>query len=97
MLCCRKLPLPSRIRLLECCVWSVLLYGVETWTVSQISKKRLDAFELWAMRRLMRISWTERMPNERAMTLVGVRRELIQLIQKLKLRYAEHLIRHDSL
>ena len=65
--------------------------------MSQISKKRLDAFELWAMRRLMRISWTERMPNERAMTLAGVLRELIQLIQKLKLRYAGHLIRHDSL
>ena len=65
--------------------------------MSQISKKRLEAFEMWAMCRLMRISWTERMSNERVMTLAGVRRELIQLIQKQKLQYFGHLMRHDSL
>ena len=48
------------------------------------------------MRRVMRISWTERMPNERVMTLAGVRRELIQLIKKQKLRYFGHLMRHNS-
>ena len=97
VLCSRKLPLPSRVRLLKCYVWATLLYGVETWTVSQTSKKRLDAFEMWALRRLLRISWTERMSNDRVLTLAGVRRELIQLIQKQKLRYFGHLIRHDSL
>ena len=65
--------------------------------MSQTSKKRLEAFEMWALRRLLRISWTERMSNDRVLTLAGVRRELIQLIQKQKLRYFGHLIRHDSL
>ena len=46
--CCRKLPLPSRIRLLKCYVWSSLLYHVETWTLSKISKKRLEVREMWA-------------------------------------------------
>ena len=61
--------------------------------MSQTSKKQLEAFEMWALR----ISWTERMSNDRVLTLAGVRRELIQLIQKQKLRYFGHLIRHDSL
>ena len=56
VLCCRKLPLPSRFMLLKCYVWPILLYGVETWTVSQLSKKRLEAFETWKIRRLLRIS-----------------------------------------
>ena len=72
VLCCPKLPLPSRIRLLKCYVWSVVFYGEETWSVNQISKKRLETFEMWAMCRVMRISWTERMSNERVMTLAGV-------------------------
>ena len=65
--------------------------------MSQIRKKRLEACETWAMRRLMGTSWTERMSNERVMRLVGVRRELIQLIQKQKLQDFGHLMRHDSL
>ena len=65
--------------------------------MSQTSKKRLEAFEMWALRRLLRISWTECMSSDRVLTLAGVRRELIQLIQKQKLRYFGHLIRHDSL
>ena len=87
VLCCRKLPLPSRFRLLKCYVWPILLYGVETWTVSQLSKKRLEAFEMWTIRRLLRISWAERISNERVLTLAAVQKELLHSIQKQKLRY----------
>ena len=97
VLCCRKLPLPSRFRLLKCYVWPILLYGVETWSVSQLSKKRLEAFEMWTIRRLMRISWTERVANERVLALAAVQRELLHSVQKQKLRYFGHLMRHDSL
>ena len=64
--------------------------------MSQISKKWLEAFEMWPMRRLKRISWTECMSNKRVMTLAGVRRELTQSIQKQKLGYFGHLMRHNS-
>ena len=96
VLCCRKLHLSSRIRLLKCYVWSVLLYGVETWTVNQSSIKRLEAFEMWTIRRMMRISWTEHMSNESVLALAGVRRVLIQTIQKRKLSYFGHVMRHNS-
>ena len=75
-------------------MWSILLHGVETRTVSQISIIRLEAFEMWTMRRLMRISWKDRMSNERVMTSGSVRRKLIQ---EQKLWYFGHLMRHDSL
>ena len=61
----------------KCYVCPILLNGVETWTASQVSKKRLEVFAMWAMRRLMRI---ERISNERVMMLAGVRRELMKLI-----------------
>ena len=71
---------------LQCIVdWSVILYDIETRTVDRISKKLLEAFEMWALRRFMRFSWTECMSNERVMKLAGVRRESIQLIQEQKL------------
>ena len=59
VLCCRRLPLTSRLRLLKCYVWSTLLYGVETWTESKTSENRLNAFEMWSLRRMMRVSWIE--------------------------------------
>ena len=80
--CCRKLHLSSRIHLLICNVWSVLLYAEETWTVSKSCIKRLEAFELWTFRRMMRISWTQHMSNENVLELAGRSRELIKTIQK---------------
>ena len=97
VLCCRRLPLSSRLRLLKCYVWSTLLYGVETWTVSKTSEKRLNAFEMWSLRRMMRVSWTRRLSNENVLKLAGVKRELFRVVQNRKLCYFGHMMRHESI
>ena len=94
ILCCRKLSLSSRMRILKCYVWSTLLYGVETWTISKMCRSRLEAFEMWTIRRMMPISWTERMRNESALDLTGLRKELVRVFQMRKLRFFGHLMRH---
>ena len=97
VLCCRKLNLTSRIRLLKCYVWSTSLYGVETWTVSETSRKKLEAFEMWALRRMMRISWTRRLSNEHVLDLAKQKRELFSTVQIRKLVYLGHVMRHESM
>ena len=54
-----KIPLNTRKRILQCCIWPTLLYGAETWTITKVMKTRIEAFELWAYRRMLKISWTE--------------------------------------
>ena len=83
VLCCWRLPLSSRLRLLKCYVWSTLLYGVETWTVSKTSEKRLNAFEMWSLRRMMHVSWTRRLSNENILKLAGV----FRVVQNRKLLF----------
>ena len=97
VLCCRLLLFPSRLRLLKCYVWSTLLYGVETFTVSNTSEKRLNAFEMWSLRRMMRVSWTRRLSNENVLKLAGVKHELFRVVQRRKLCYFGHMMRHKSI
>ena len=78
-------------------MWPILLYGVEIWTVSQRSKEWLEAFEMWTICRLLRISWTEWFSNERVLILAAAERELLHSIKKYKLQYFGHLMRHNSL
>ena len=56
--CARKIGIGLRKRLLKCYIWSVLTYGSETWTISKIMEKKLEAVEMWFWRRMLRISWT---------------------------------------
>jgi len=56
--------MPTKLRLLKCYVWSTLLYGCEGWTISNTMRTRLEATELWSLRRMMRISWTDKLTNE---------------------------------
>ena len=84
VLCCRPLPLSPRLRLLKCYVWSALLYEVETWTISKTRDKRLYAFEMWSLRRMMRVSWTRRLSNENVLKMAGVKRKLFRVVQNRK-------------
>ena len=97
VLCCRRLPLSSCLRLFKCYVWSTLLYGVESWTVSKTSKKRLNAFEMWSLRRMMRVSWMRRLSNENVLKLAGVKRELFRVVQNRKLCYFDHMMRNENI
>ena len=82
-----KLSITSRIRFIKCYVWSTLLYGVETWTISKISHQRLEAFEMWTLRRLLRISWTRCVTNEEVLRFAGTSRSLLETVRIRKLSF----------
>ena len=83
----------TRVRLMKCYVWSGLLYGCETWTISKGMRKRLEAAEMWFYRRMMRIPWTARITNEEVLERVGVGRSLIGTIRKRQLSFLGHILR----
>ena len=60
---CRDIPLPTKVRLVKAMVFPVVMYGSESWTVKKAERQRIDAFELWCWRRLLRVPWTERSSN----------------------------------
>ena len=68
-----KISIPARLRFIKCYVWSTLLYGVETWAISKMSQQRLEAFEMWTPRRMLRISWTRRITNEEVIRIAGTK------------------------
>ena len=86
-----------RMRLVKCFVWSVLTYGCEAWTLDKRMKRRLEAMEMWILRRMMRIPWTARLTNERVMEMAGVGRELMGAVRGRQLKFLGHLLRHDCL
>ena len=74
-----------------------MLYGCETWTVSKKMKKRLEAAEMWFIRRIMRIPWVERKTNEEALQIAGTTRELMTTVKRRQLGYLGHVLRVDGL
>ena len=86
-----------RLRLLKCYVWSVLLYGSETGTLDRKLKKRLDAAEMWFLRRMLRVPWTARMSNERVLERAGVGRQLLGVVRTRQLRFLGHVLRGNEL
>ena len=93
----RHISLQLRLRLMKCYVYSILLYGCETWTLNKDLEKRINAFEMWTLRRLGRISWTERKTNEQVCQLLQTRPELLETIKTRKLQYFGHTKRHASI
>ncbi len=83
--------------MVKCLVWSVALYGAETWTIRKEDLKRLEAFEMWIWRRMERISWTEHVPNEEVLRRVGEERSLIRTIRKRQKTWLGHILRGESL
>lgn len=96
LLCNRSLKVSTRVRLARCYVFSVLLYGVESWTLTQNTSNRLEAFEMWVYRRILRISWTDRISNERVLQMVNKRTEVLKIIKQRKLQYLGHIMRSDK-
>lgn len=83
----RKLSIRTRKSLVKTYVWSTLLYGVETWTISTEMMKRLEAMEMWLWRRMMKIPWTARRTNEEVLEMVGERRQLIATVRGRQLKF----------
>ena len=94
----RDITLPTKIRLVKAVVFPVVMYGCESWTVKKAERQRMDAFELWCWRRLLRVPWTARRSNQSILKEISPECSLEGLMLKLKLQYFGHLMwRVDSL
>ena len=94
----RDITLPTKVRLVKAMVFPVVMYGCESWIVKKAECRRIDAFELWCWRRLLRVPWTARRSNQSILKEISSEYSLEGLMLKLKLQYFGHLIRRvDSL
>ena len=90
--------LPTKVRLVKAMVFPVVMCGYESWTVKKAERRRIDAFELWCWRRLLRVPWTARRSNQSILKEINPGISLEGLMLKLKLQYFGHLMRRvDSL
>ena len=88
----RDITLPTKVRLVKAMVFPVVMYGCESWTVKKAESRRLDAFELWCWRRLLRGPWTARRSNQSILKEISPGCSLEGLMLKLKLHYFGHLM-----
>ena len=94
----RDITLPTKVHLIKAMVFPVVMYGCESWTVKKAEHRRIDAFELWCWRRLLRVPWFARRSNQSILKEFSLGCSLEGLILKLKIQYFGHLIqRVDSL
>ena len=94
----RDKTLPTKVRLVKAMVFPVVMYGCESWTVKKAECQKIDAFELWCWRRLLRVPWTARRPSQSILKEISPGISLEGMMLKLKLQYFGHLMqRVDSL
>ena len=94
----RDITLPTKVHLVKAMILPVVMYGCESWTIKKAEHHRIDAFELWCWRRLLRVPWTARRSNQCILKEISPGCSLEGLMLKLKLQYFGHLIgRADSL
>ena len=94
----KDITLPTKVCLVKAVVFPVVMYGCESWTVKKAERRRVDAFELWCWRRLLRVPWTARRSNQSILKEISPEYSLEGLMLKLKLQYFGHLMqRTDSL
>ena len=94
----RDITLPAKVHLIKAMVFPVVMYGCENWTIKKVKHRRIDAFELWCWRRLLRVPWTARRSSQSILKEISPGCSLVGLILKLKLQCFGHLMRTaDSL
>ena len=92
-----SLSLHLKKRMVKAFVWSVVLHGSETWTLQKEDTRRLEAFEIWIRRRMMKVPWTEHKTNEEILQMVETEREIMDTVRSRQKRWLGHILRHDSL
>ena len=93
----RDITLPTKVRLVKAIFFPVVVYGCESWTVKKAERQKMDAFELWCWRRLLRVPWTARRSNQSILKEISPGCSLEGMMLKLKLQYFGHLMgRVDS-
>jgi len=88
----RHITLSTKVRLVKATVFPVVIYGCESWTIKKAECRRIDAFELWCWRRLLRVPWTGRRSNQSILKEISFGCSLEGLMLKLKLQYFSHLM-----
>jgi len=92
-----KLDLNLRKKLIKCYIWSMALYGAETWTLRVADQKYLESFEMWCWRRMEKISWTDHVRNEEVLLRVNEHRNILHEIRKRKASWIGHILRRNCL
>ena len=87
----RDIPLPTKFCLVKAIVFPVFMYGCESWNIKKAESRRIDAFEVWCWRRLLRVPWTARRSNQSILKEISLEYSLEGLMLKLKLQYFGHL------
>ena len=94
----RDITLPTKVHLVKAMIFPVVMYGNESWTIKKAKHRRIDAFELWCLRRLLTVPWTARRSNQSILKEISPGISLEGMMLKLKLQYFGHLMRRvDSL
>ena len=88
----RDITLPMKLCLVKAMIFPVVMYGCKSWTIKKAEHQRIDAFELWFWRRLLRVPWTARRPNQSILKEISPEYSLEGLMLKLKLQYFSHLM-----
>ena len=88
----RDTTLPTKVRLVKAMVFPAVMYGCESWTIKEAERRRIDAFELWCWRRLLRVPWNARRSNQLTLKEISPEYLLEGLMLKLKLKYFGHLM-----
>ena len=88
----RDITLPTKVHLAKAMVFPVVMYGCESWTIKKTEQQRIDAFELWCLRRLLRVPWTARRYNQSILQEISPEYSLEGLMLKLNLQYFGHLM-----
>ena len=92
----RDITLPTKVRLVKAMVFPVVMYGCESWTVKKAERQRIDAFERWCWRRLLRVPWTARRSNQSILKEISPECSLEGRMLKLKLQYLGHLMQRTN-
>lgn len=92
-----KLSLELRKKLVKCYIWSIALYGAETWTMRKREKKYLESFEMWCWRRIEKVKWNERVTNDEVLRRVGERKIILNTIIQRKANWIGHILRREGL
>ena len=92
----RDITLPTKVHLVKAMVFPVVMYGCESWTIKKAERQRIDAFELWCWRRLLRVLWTARRSNQSILKEISPEDSLEGLMLRLKLQYFGHLMRRTD-
>ena len=85
------------MRMIKCLIWTVATYAAECWTMLGTNRKSLEAFEMWTWRRMLKISWKDKISNQAVLERLGVQRELLHLIARRKHRWLGHILRGEGM